>query len=179
MVVYDIDGYHMGASVSHALALAGRQVTLVTSGETVAHYTERTPEAPRLYRTLRNLGVEMVTAHVVDSIESDRVLGHWVHDTADAVGAEWATDAVVLVTQRTSEDGLYRQLMADESASAGAGIKSVHLIGDASGPRVIAEAVFDGHRLAREIDREDPSVPLPYKRERPLSALKPLPISPV
>jgi dimethylamine/trimethylamine dehydrogenase len=33
-------------------------------------------------------------------------------------------------------------------------------------PRIIAEAVFDGHRLAREIDAENPAIPLPYKRER-------------
>jgi len=33
-------------------------------------------------------------------------------------------------------------------------------------PRLIAEAVFEGHRLAREIDAEEPSVPLPFTRER-------------
>jgi dimethylamine/trimethylamine dehydrogenase len=32
-------------------------------------------------------------------------------------------------------------------------------------PRLIADCVFDGHRLAREIDSDDPSVPLPYARE--------------
>jgi dimethylamine/trimethylamine dehydrogenase len=30
----------------------------------------------------------------------------------------------------------------------------------------VSEAVFDGHRLAREIDSENPAVPLPYIRER-------------
>ena len=33
-------------------------------------------------------------------------------------------------------------------------------------PRIVAEAIFDGHRLAREIDSENPAVPLPYRRER-------------
>jgi dimethylamine/trimethylamine dehydrogenase len=33
-------------------------------------------------------------------------------------------------------------------------------------PRIPAEAIFDGHRLAREIDSENPTVPLPYRRER-------------
>ncbi len=32
-----------------------------------------------------------------------------------------------------------------------------------------SEAVFDGHRLARELDGSDPSVPLPYLRERPVT----------
>jgi dimethylamine/trimethylamine dehydrogenase len=32
-------------------------------------------------------------------------------------------------------------------------------------PRFISEAIFDGHRLAREIDSDEPSVALPYARE--------------
>jgi dimethylamine/trimethylamine dehydrogenase len=42
----------------------------------------------------------------------------------------------------------------------------VYRIGDCVSPRIPAEAIFDGHRLAREIDGEDPAVPLPYLRER-------------
>jgi dimethylamine/trimethylamine dehydrogenase len=34
-------------------------------------------------------------------------------------------------------------------------------------PRLIAECVFDGHRLAREIDSPDPAMPLPFLRELP------------
>ena len=33
-------------------------------------------------------------------------------------------------------------------------------------PRTISDAVFDGHRLAREIDEANPAVPLPFIRER-------------
>jgi len=29
-----------------------------------------------------------------------------------------------------------------------------------------SEAIFDGHRLAREIDGQDPGYPAPYRRER-------------
>ena len=32
-------------------------------------------------------------------------------------------------------------------------------------PRLIADAVFEGHRLAREIDTDDPATPLPFIRE--------------
>jgi hypothetical protein len=31
---------------------------------------------------------------------------------------------------------------------------------------LIADVIFDGHRLAREIDSPNPEEPLPYKRER-------------
>lgn len=47
-----------------------------------------------------------------------------------------------------------------------AGIEAVYAIGDAVAPRHISEAVFDGHRLAREIDGEDPMRLLSYLRER-------------
>jgi electron transfer flavoprotein alpha subunit len=42
----------------------------------------------------------------------------------------------------------------------------VFRIGDCVAPRLLAEAVFDGHRLAREIDCDDPEVALPWLRER-------------
>ena len=46
-------------------------------------------------------------------------------------------------------------------------IEAVYRIGDCVAPRLIAECVFDGHRLAREIDSPDPRMPLPFLRELP------------
>ena len=48
------------------------------------------------------------------------------------------------------------------------GVESVYMIGDAAAPRMIVDCIFDGHRLAREIDSADPAVPLPFIRERRL-----------
>lgn len=74
---------------------------------------------------------------------------------------------MVLVTQQASDDALHRELTADPDALAAAGIGGVFLIGDALAPRMISEAIFDGHRLGREIDRPDPARPAPYRRELP------------
>jgi dimethylamine/trimethylamine dehydrogenase len=74
-----------------------------------------------------------------------------------------AADSVVLVTARVSDDALRRELKADRGA-----IEEVYAIGDCVAPRLIADCVFDGHRLAREIDSPSPSRPLPYLRERRL-----------
>ena len=79
---------------------------------------------------------------------------------------EITVDAVVLVTQRLSNESLYLELKADEDALRAEGVEGIYRIGDCVAPRLISEAVFDGHRLAREIDSENPAVPLPYKRER-------------
>ena len=35
----------------------------------------------------------------------------------------------------------------------------------------MADAILDGHRLAREIDSPDPAMPLPHLRERPATTL--------
>lgn len=105
-----------------------------------------------------------VTAHrdvVVSEIRPASVVG-------EMFGQPWSLECggVVLVTQQQSTDALYRELHADPAALDAAGIEAVYAIGDAVSPGHISEAVFDGHRLAREIDSDDPMRPLPYLRER-------------
>ena len=71
----------------------------------------------------------------------------------------------VLVTGRHSDDALYRELQAMKSKWAENGVKAVYLIGDAEAPRLIADAIFSGHRLAREIEEPNAQFPKPYRRE--------------
>jgi dimethylamine/trimethylamine dehydrogenase len=58
----------------------------------------------------------------------------------------------VPVTARLPQDALYHDLLADPAALAAAGIKSVTRIGDCLAPGLIAQAVYAGHRYARELD---------------------------
>jgi dimethylamine/trimethylamine dehydrogenase len=83
-------------------------------------------------------------------------------------GEAWHLPAagLVLVTQQASQDTLYRELVADEPGLIRSGVHAVHRIGDAVAPRMTSEAVFDGHRLARELDGDNPSVPRAFRRER-------------
>jgi dimethylamine/trimethylamine dehydrogenase len=39
------------------------------------------------------------------------------------------------------------------------------VIGDAWAPKLIADATFEGHRLAREIEEPEAQYPKPYRRE--------------
>ena len=66
------------------------------------------------------------------------------------------------------DDELYRELKSDKDRLAAEGIESLYIIGDAAAPRMIVDSVFDGHRLAREIDSPNPAMPLPFIRERRL-----------
>jgi dimethylamine/trimethylamine dehydrogenase len=116
-----------------------------------------------LRRHLHELGVVFHTGVVITAIDHDAVRGE------TEFGDEWTLPCagVVLVTQQCSDDTLYRELVADQEALAAAGIREVLLIGDAAAPRMPSEAVFDGHRVAREIELPDPVAPRTWLREAP------------
>ena len=73
---------------------------------------------------------------------------------------------MVLCTGRHSRNALYRDLAARRSEWAGQGLLGVFRAGDCLAPRYIADAVFDGHRMGREIDSPDPQRPRAIIRER-------------
>ena len=167
VVVVDNDGYFMGVSLAEKLVTEGKQVTLMTHLGHICPYMHFTLEAPNQHRKLHKLGVEIVTYHIPTQIDEGKLTSVHVYDE-DAHEHAWDADAVVLVTQRRSEEKLFRSLKDDIGLEAleGEGIKGLYRIGDCEAPRLIADAVFSGHRLAREIDSENPAIPLPFKRER-------------
>jgi dimethylamine/trimethylamine dehydrogenase len=162
VVVFDADGYFTAPGLAEKLAADGCEVELVTCHDLVSPLSDETLEGPLLRQHLHDAGVGMRTGTLLTAIEPGRLLAQ------DHLGEplELAADAVVLVTQRLSNEELYLELRADEEALVEEGVEALYRIGDCVAPRLIAEVIFDGHRLAREIDSDDPSVPLPYRRER-------------
>ena len=75
-------------------------------------------------------------------------------------------DSVVLCTARRANDGLYRELESRHSEWPDAELQAVYRVGDCLAPRMLPDAVFDGHRLAREFDGPTPEHSRPYIRER-------------
>jgi dimethylamine/trimethylamine dehydrogenase len=166
VLVLENEGYFMGASIAQKLAGQGKDVTLVTQAADVAGYMHYTLEAPMLHRDLHRLGVDIRTYTMVDSIEPGACTLYNVWDDRHKDKVE--VDTVVLCTQRLSNDELYRELKSDPAALEREGIEALYIIGDASAPRMIVDSIFDGHRLAREIDSDNPAMPLPFIRERRL-----------
>ena len=162
VVVYDAEGYFVAAGLAELLALEGFAVELVTPLEQVAPICDETLEGPRLRRRLHEAGVGMQRGVTIGGIEPGLVACATEFDDP----LELAADAVVLVTQRLSNEQLYLELAADPAALRAEGVEAVYRAGACVAPRMIADAVFDGHRLAREIDSENPAVPRPYLRER-------------
>jgi dimethylamine/trimethylamine dehydrogenase len=75
--------------------------------------------------------------------------------------------SLVTVTSRLTEDALYRELAADPAALAKAGIRTLKAIGDCWAPAAIVQAVYAGHRYARELDAPVSEAPVPFRRELP------------
>ena len=68
-------------------------------------------------------------------------------------------DGVILVTSRTPEEAVYQELRRRPEALKQNGVEAVYRIGDCLAPRLyVADAIFDGHRLGREIDTANPAV---------------------
>jgi dimethylamine/trimethylamine dehydrogenase len=162
VVVYDGEGYFTAAGLAERLAGERFEVELVTCLDKIAPVCDETLEGPMLRQHLHDRGIGQRAGVVLTRIEPGRVAA------TDEFGEELEleADAVVLCTQRLSNEALYLELRADEEALRAEGVEALYRIGDCVAPRIVAEAIFDGHRLAREIDSENPAVPLPYRRER-------------
>ena len=162
VVVFDADGYFVAPGLAEKLTADGYEVELVTCHDLISPLSDETLEGALLRQHLHDTGIHMRTGTFLTGIQPDLLTAR------DNLGEplELEADAVVLVTQRLSDERLFLELSGDEDRLRAEGIEALYRIGDCVAPRLIAEAVFEGHRLAREIDAEEPSVPLPFTRER-------------
>jgi dimethylamine/trimethylamine dehydrogenase len=161
VAVYDCEGYFMAPGLAEKLAGEGYEVELITVLETISPHSDETLEGSLLRQHLHDVGVRMRCNLSLDAVHEGRLLCSSYGDEVEV-----AADAVILVTQRVSNEELYLELRADHESLQAAGVQAVYRAGDCVAPRLLADAVFDGHRLGREIDSDNPAVPLRYLRER-------------
>ncbi len=182
VVVIDADGYFTGVSLSELLADQGKKVTIVTQLGGVAPYTHFTLEAPNLHRMMHAKNIHAHTSHWVEEIANGKVTIYNTYrdsykrttepktgESPHRAGTEvelLECDTVVLVTARIPNAELFTELKARKAEWEKNEIKAIYHIGDCYAPRMIADCIFDGHRLAREFESPDPQHPLPFIRER-------------
>ena len=159
VVIYDDDHYYMGGVLAELLVENGCEVTLVTPAPYVSYWTRFTLEQERIQKRLMSLGVTLMPRHVLSALTADSAT---LTDTFLDKQTQLSADAVVMVTERISNDALYHEL---KPALTDGRLKSLRLIGDAEAPNIIAQAVFAGHLAAREFD-EAPVEGTPFKIER-------------
>ncbi|MEM7196451.1 MAG: FAD-dependent oxidoreductase [Pseudomonadota bacterium] len=162
VVVFDDDLYYMGGLIAEKLKAQNLDVTLVTSATEVSPWAEYTLEQYRIQAHLIELGVTIITAQNLISIESDAVTLSCIYSESER---SVPADNVVLVTSRHPNNSLELQLSDDEELLHDRGIKSVTTIGDCHCPSTIANAVYSGHRIAREFDAAPENPDMPFRRE--------------
>ncbi|MDI3337953.1 FAD-dependent oxidoreductase [Defluviimonas aestuarii] len=137
-VIFDDEGYHVAAGIADLLASEGLEVTYVTPAGRVAEWSAYTVEQSRLQARLIERGVTILTGTIMTGLSAGAA------DLACAYTgrrSQIACDGFVPVTSREPQDGLWLALK-------NAGLATLHRIGDARAPGLIAHAVHDGHRFA-------------------------------
>jgi dimethylamine/trimethylamine dehydrogenase len=158
VVVFDDDHYYMGGALAELLANQGCEVTLLTPAPTISYWTQYTMEQHRIQARLMHKGVCLYTQHFLSAIRADSVT---LSNTVSGAAIDLPCDAVLLVTDRLPNDGLYQAL---KPALAEKKLSSLRVIGDAQAPDIIAQATFSGHLAAREFD-ETPPKGTPFRVE--------------
>ena len=179
VLIYDDDDYYMASVIAKQLAETGCEVVLVSPSARVSGWSGYTAEQPRVQRELINLDIELILSHHLDRVTfGDAFVNRQVDDSLPPNQLVTATlgciytgncrdlncDSVVLVTSRLPNDALYVELL-DELQSSGQRPFTLSKIGDCDAPSIIADAVFAGHRWARQCGEAiDSDNPLSYDR---------------
>jgi len=167
VLIYDDDHYYMANVIAEKLAAAPDvdSVTVATPAADVAAWTRNTLEQKHIEKRLHELGITVIEKHRLQRIGDGEVeLQHVASDVAHIVNA----DTVVMVTARHPRDELHAALtVADEpnGDATAAGVQCITRIGDCLAPATIADAVYHGHRYAREFGEVTNRDAPPFKRE--------------
>lgn len=161
VVIFDDDHYYLGGVIGELLSAAGHAVTIVTPETVVADWTRYTLEQGHIEARLKQAGITILTRRNVVRVSAGEV----VVLNAMTDQEEVLPGSIVSITMRLPDDVLYSDLMALGDGPQNAGIKSIRRIGDCYGPSLIASAVYEGHRYARELDTDVDIDVVPFKRE--------------
>jgi len=181
VVVLDGDGHFTGISMAELAVDLGKEVTLITNHADIVQFTQFTMEMANNKRMMNEKGIKHRVNYWADSYEDNQLnLFYTYRDTSDLFDLgddKWGRkmsdttepmecDALIIVTSRVSNDSLYRELVERKSEWEEEDIEGIYQTGDCYVPRHLMNAIWDGHRMGREIDSPHPQYPLPYIRER-------------
>jgi dimethylamine/trimethylamine dehydrogenase len=149
VIVWDDDHYYLGGVLAELSRAAGLDVTLVTPAAMVSAWTVNTLEALPIAKRLARLGIEVLPYTSIGGFSDGKVQ---LVSGLTGVETELPAAALVTITARLPVDGLYTELDQMRDRWEGAGIASVTRIGDCWAPSTIQQAVYTGHKWARELD---------------------------
>jgi len=152
ILIYDDDHYMMAGALAEKFMLAGHRVTYLTPATTISSWTAMTDEQDFIQAKLLSMGITTEFTQKIEQINKNTLYTKCIY-TGGSYGHSF--DNLILVTGRESNADLFNQLSIP-----------AFRIGDCLVPSSIADAVYSGHKFAREYG-EDPAL-LGPKRERAL-----------
>jgi dimethylamine/trimethylamine dehydrogenase len=161
VLIFDDETFYMGGVLAELLVQKGCKVSLVTPFAVVSPWAQNTMEQGRIQARLLELGVTLLTNQRLQALDGEGALLACGYTERIS---RLATDAVVLVTERSPNEQLLLDLQANPAALHDAGIKTLRAIGDCHAPGIIASAVYHGHLAARELEESEEAIA--FRRER-------------
>jgi len=150
-LIFDDDHYYMASVIAELLASKGLPVTIVTPESILSPWSGKTNEQHRMQCRLLDLGVNIITAHRLATFNGCEAQ---VECTYSGNRQSINVEAIVTVTIREPNDGLFYDLKQRMKTDSEYQPKSLVRIGDCEAPSIIAGAVYSGHRYARELDTD-------------------------
>jgi dimethylamine/trimethylamine dehydrogenase len=153
VVIFDDDTYYIASAIALLLAKEGYEVTFVSSDGTVSSWSRFTAEQAQVQSALIEAGIKIIVNMTVTQLLPDAAQLACVYSGRVVT---IACHGFIPVTSRSPRDDLWQQLRLPSELV-------VHRIGDCRAPGLIAHAVYDAHRFAREFGSESE---VPVLRER-------------
>jgi dimethylamine/trimethylamine dehydrogenase len=141
VLVYDDDHYFIAGALAERLLEAGHRVQYVTPAACISSWSAMTNEQDFIQRRLLSMGIETVFGRVAVRLDKHCLVTRCLY-RGESAALEF--DNLLLVTSRAPADDLFRSLEAGTATR----------IGDCLVPSSIADAVYSGHRFAREFGRD-------------------------
>ena len=142
VVIYDDQGDIKGIGIADTLSDGNREVEVISRLEVLGQFADVMTRVAAQIRAFRK-GVKFTPSHVLKSVNGRELRIVNVYTESETTRTN--IDTLVLVTWRQSNNSLYNKVHS--SIRKG----SLHLIGDALSPRTVEEAVYEGHKVGREI----------------------------
>jgi dimethylamine/trimethylamine dehydrogenase len=157
ILIYDDEHYSMAGALAQRYLQAGHAVSYMTPAPMISQWTTMTDEQCFIQKGLLSLGIKTIFTQKIDQVNNGVLHGRCIY--SDQIFPH-SFENLILVTGRQANDQLFGKLNPNNTSR----------IGDCFVPSSIADAIYSGHKMARELG-QDPDQIVP-KRERPLIQLE-------
>ena len=156
VVVYDDENYYMDGVIAEKLRQDGLDVSLMTPESEASSLLRYSFERDTVQRHLLQLGIATIANCKIVSFDGGKVVSKCVFTGPNS---EHEARSVVVVCLREPRLELLSELRSHDDKWRDNGIQTVTAVGDCFAPGTIAEAVYSGHRYAREFGEAKVAAP--------------------